>query len=192
MAAAWIALQFVRSVIGGLFLRYLGGSALVKVSASLTLRLGQSPPVVELAVVAFATRMSGLFVVMKDSLCGREGMSISNGVGASIFNVLCILGNAATMNPPDTSGIARRELLAMSAIVLPKFWRGCVENCHERGGLIVCYDMANTMVLDAMDGARNAPMPPSHAARLAGDSCATALPRNCRRRSRRICLQSTS
>lgn len=87
------------SVLGGLVALYLGASALVRGAASLALRLGMSPLVIGLTVVAFATSTPELFVVATAALEGREGISIGNVIGANLLNVGAILGLTALILP---------------------------------------------------------------------------------------------
>ena len=92
-------LEPVLFAIAGLVLLYLGASALVKGSASLALRVGVSPLVVGLTVVAFATSTPELFVALKASLADREGISVGNIIGANMLNVGVILGVTALITP---------------------------------------------------------------------------------------------
>jgi cation:H+ antiporter len=86
-------------VLGGLVVLYLGATALVRGASSLALRLGMSPLVVGLTVVAFATSTPELFVVVSAVLEGREGISIGNVIGANLLNVGVILGATALIAP---------------------------------------------------------------------------------------------
>ncbi|MBI3045323.1 MAG: calcium/sodium antiporter [Betaproteobacteria bacterium] len=86
-------------VLGGLVALYLGANALVKGAASLALRLGMSPLLVGLTVVAFATSTPELFVVVGAALDGREGLSIGNVIGANMLNTGLILGLTALIMP---------------------------------------------------------------------------------------------
>jgi len=85
--------------VAGLILLYFGASSLVKGSASLALRVGVSPLVVGLTVVAFATSTPELFVALKASLADREGISVGNIIGANMLNVGVILGVTALITP---------------------------------------------------------------------------------------------
>lgn len=93
------ALQPLLFLLGGLIALYLGATFLVKGSASLALRLGLSPLVIGLTVVAFATSTPELFVVLKASFEGREAISIGNVVGANMLNTGLILGLTAIISP---------------------------------------------------------------------------------------------
>lgn len=86
-------------VLAGLIALYLGATSLVKGSASLALRLGLSPLVIGLTVVAFATSTPELFVVLKASFEGREAISIGNVIGANMLNTGLVLGLTALISP---------------------------------------------------------------------------------------------
>jgi len=123
---------------GGLALLYFGAEWLVDGASSIALRLGISPLVVGLTVVAFGTSMPELLVCLKANtpeimtvpagwlgyhLAAGEGSSdvaLGNIVGSNIFNVALILGVAALIRPVVIhSQLVRREmpiLIACSAV----------------------------------------------------------------------------
>lgn len=86
-------------VLAGLALLYFGAEGLVRGSAALALKLGLTPLVVGLTVVAYGTSMPELLVSVKASLAGQSGIAVGNVVGSNIFNVAVILGIAAVIYP---------------------------------------------------------------------------------------------
>ncbi len=96
--AALMILDWVY-VLAGLALLYFGAEWLVRGSASLALRLGMSPLVVGLTVVAFGTSAPELLVSVKAALDGQTGMAVGNVVGSNIFNIAVVLGIAAMIRP---------------------------------------------------------------------------------------------
>lgn len=84
---------------GGLVLLYFGAEALVKGSSSLALRLGVTPLVVGLTVVAFGTSAPELVVSTKAAHAGQGGIALGNVVGSNIFNIAVILGLSALIRP---------------------------------------------------------------------------------------------
>ncbi len=76
-----------------------GASLLVRGASRLALRLGLSPLVVGLTVVAFGTSAPEMAVSTGAVLSGRGGLAVGNAVGSNIFNVLFILGVAALIAP---------------------------------------------------------------------------------------------
>ena len=114
---------------GGLALLYFGADWLCDGASSIALRLGISPLVVGLTVVAFGTSMPELLVCLKANspelmsapagwlgfhLKAGEGSSdiaLGNIVGSNIFNVALILGVAALIRPVVIhSQLIRREM----------------------------------------------------------------------------------
>jgi cation:H+ antiporter len=86
-------------VFGGLVLLYFGAEWLVKGSSELAIRLGISPLVVGLTVVAFGTSAPELVVSVKANLDGQGGMAIGNVVGSNICNIALVLGFGALIFP---------------------------------------------------------------------------------------------
>lgn len=86
-------------VFGGLVLLYFGAEWLVKGSSELAIRLGISPLVVGLTVVAFGTSAPELVVSVKANLDGQGGMAIGNVVGSNICNIALVLGFGAVIFP---------------------------------------------------------------------------------------------
>lgn len=68
-------------------------------SSRLALRLGVTPLVVGLTVVAFGTSAPEMVVSVKASMVGQNGIAVGNVVGSNIFNIAVILGLAALIRP---------------------------------------------------------------------------------------------
>ena len=100
-------------VLGGLVLLVLGGDLLVKGAVNLALRLGITPLVVGLTVVAFGTSAPELLVSLSAALGGSSGIALGNVVGSNIANVLVILGFTALVSVVTTKGHDLRESWAM-------------------------------------------------------------------------------
>lgn len=114
---------------GGLALLYYGAEWLVKGASEIALRLGISPLVVGLTVVAFGTSMPELLVCLKanspeviatplgwfgwhiETGDASPDMALGNIVGSNIFNIALILGVAALIRPVEVhSQLIKREL----------------------------------------------------------------------------------
>lgn len=100
-------------VLGGLALLVLGGDMLVKGAVNLSLRLGITPLVVGLTVVAFGTSAPELIVSLSAAWRGATDIALGNVVGSNIANVLIILGATAVVAPIVTRGHDLRESWAM-------------------------------------------------------------------------------
>ena len=86
-------------ILGGLALLLVGAEGLVRGSAALALRLGLTPLVVGLTVVAFGTSSPELVVSVRSALLDRSALALGNVVGSNIFNFAVILGLAALIRP---------------------------------------------------------------------------------------------
>ena len=100
-------------VLGGLALLVLGGDLLVRGAVNLALKLGMTPLVVGLTVVAFGTSAPELLVSLSAALQGSSGIAMGNVVGSNIANVLVILGVTALISVIVTKGHDLRESWAM-------------------------------------------------------------------------------
>ena len=89
----------VLSIAAGLALLYGGAEGLVRGSAGLALRLGLSPLVVGLTVVAFGTSSPELVVSLDAAVAGRGALALGNVIGSNISNYALILGVTALIRP---------------------------------------------------------------------------------------------
>jgi cation:H+ antiporter len=86
-------------VLAGIVVLYFGAEGLVRGSASLAARLGLTPLVIGLTVVAFGTSMPELVVSIGAALEGAGPIAVGNAVGSNIANIALILGLAALIRP---------------------------------------------------------------------------------------------
>lgn len=84
---------------GGLVALYLGAEWLVRGAASLARRLGLSPLLVGLTVVAYGTSAPELIVSVLAAVQGQGALALGNAVGSNIFNVGVVLGLSALITP---------------------------------------------------------------------------------------------
>ncbi len=126
-------------LLAGLVLLYFGAEGLVRGSSSLALRLGLSPLVVGLTVVAFGTSSPELMVSLKAALAGQADISVGNVVGSNICNIGLILGLCALITPIATnSQIVRVDIpimLGITALALALMADG---NVGHTEGIIFC------------------------------------------------------
>jgi cation:H+ antiporter len=83
----------------GLVALYFGAEWLVRGGASLAVRLGVTPLLVGLTVVAYGTSMPELIVSSTAAVEGQGAIAIGNVVGSNIFNIGVILGLTALLAP---------------------------------------------------------------------------------------------
>ncbi len=82
--------------LGGLIV---GAHILVKGASELAFRLGVSPLVVGLTIVALGTSSPEIAISIDAALSGNPEIAVGNVVGSNIFNVLFILGLSAVIAP---------------------------------------------------------------------------------------------
>ncbi len=81
---------------------FIGAELLVRGGASLALKLGLTPLVIGLTVVAYGTSTPELLVSLKAAMAGNSDIAIGNVVGSNIFNIAVILGLSAAVFPIST------------------------------------------------------------------------------------------
>lgn len=103
----------------GLLALYYGAEWLVRGGASLAVRLGVTPLLVGLTVVAYGTSTPELIVSSMSALEGRGDIAIGNAVGSNIFNIGVILGMTALLRPMTfQSQLLRFDLPVMVGTVV--------------------------------------------------------------------------
>ena len=96
-AWGWIVhLFFVGAGLAGLFF---GGRWLVSGAVELAGRLGVGERVIGLTVVALGTSLPELATSLVAAVKGESDIAVGNIVGSNIFNLLFVLGGAATLAP---------------------------------------------------------------------------------------------
>ena len=107
-------IQIALYIIGGSIGLFIGAEGLVRGASSLAIRLGISPLVVGLTVVAFATSSPELVVSIKAAIEGNPGIVVGNVVGSNICNIALILGVAAMISPMSVkTQVIKREIPIM-------------------------------------------------------------------------------
>lgn len=105
----------------GVVLIIAGANFLTEGAANLARRMGLSPLMVGLTVVAFGTSAPELVVSLTSALAGSADMAVGNVVGSNLFNVLAIVGITALVTPLSiTHSTIKKEipLLILASIVL--------------------------------------------------------------------------
>ncbi len=100
----------------GLALLVLGAEGLVGGGVRLARRLGVSPLVCGLTIVALGTSSPELAVGLGAVYSGSGDVAVGNAIGSNIFNTLCILGVSALITPLLVQGeVLRRDVPVMLA-----------------------------------------------------------------------------
>jgi len=98
----------------GLGLLTLGAEWMVRGASHLAARLGVSPLIIGLTVVAFGTSSPEMAVSVQSALLGRADITVGNVVGSNIFNILFILGISAAITPL----VVRRQLIYLDVPIM--------------------------------------------------------------------------
>jgi cation:H+ antiporter len=110
-------IEIILYLTGGLVLLFLGGEGLIRGSSNLAIKIGITPLLVGLTVVAFGTSAPELVVSLKAALMGNSSISLGNIVGSNIANIALILGLAALIRPLDIHAkVIMREIPIMIGI----------------------------------------------------------------------------
>ena len=106
-------------LIAGFVLLLGGAEFLVRGAVALAHRLGVTPLVIGMTVVAFGTSAPELVVCVDAALSGASGIALGNVVGSNVANILLILGASALLMPvAAASGMARDNAVLMGGSVL--------------------------------------------------------------------------
>jgi cation:H+ antiporter len=140
----------------GLILLLVGGDALVRGAAALARRLGISPLVVGLTVVAFGTSAPELTVNVTAALRGSGGLSFGNVIGSNLANIGLVVGLAALLRPLHIqTSVVRRELpmmLLATAVAFVFALAGDASSGYERGdGIVLLLLMSVFIYYTAVD-----------------------------------------
>lgn len=112
-------LEIVLYIVGGLIMLFVGAEGLIRGSSNLAIKIGITPLVVGLTVVAFGTSTPELVVSLKAALLGNSSISLGNVVGSNIANIALILGVAALIKPLDVHAkVIMREIPIMIGLSL--------------------------------------------------------------------------
>lgn len=135
-------------MLGGLAILVGGAEWFVRGAAGIADRLGVSPIVIGLTVVAYGTSMPELVVSSVAALNGSSEIALGNVVGSNIANIGLILGLTALLAPPAVdASLIRREMpvLAMASFALPVvLWNDVIS--RTEGILLVIGAIAFTVI----------------------------------------------
>jgi cation:H+ antiporter len=113
-AAFWLVI--------GLTALLVGAEWLVNGSIGVANSLGVPEVVIGVTIIAFGTSVPELAVSLVSALRGEYGLAIGNIVGSNIFNLLAVIGVAATIHPdPVGPSVLELHIFVMVAFTLVLF-----------------------------------------------------------------------
>ncbi|MEZ5306441.1 MAG: calcium/sodium antiporter [Pyrinomonadaceae bacterium] len=136
-------------VILGLILLTFGAEGLVRSGISFALRMGVTPLVIGLTIVAAGTGSPELVVSVQAAIEGNSGLSLGNIVGSNISNTMLILGCAALIHPIHAkSEVVRREMPVMT-LASGVLWLMMLDGSIGRidGVILLCGSIAYTTTI---------------------------------------------
>ncbi len=131
-------------ILGGLVLLVGGARLLVTGAIDVAGALGISDVVIALIVVALGTSLPELATSVVAAYRGQADIAVGNIVGSNLFNVLGIIGAAATLRPLSDTGMQLVDLgmlLGMSVLLLPLMRSGFRLNRLEGALLLAIYSV---------------------------------------------------
>ena len=108
----WRAILWVALGLGGLVF---GGDRFVDGASGIAAGLGVSDAIIGLTIVSAGTSLPELATSVAAALKGKPGIAVGNVIGSCIFNVLMIMGVAATITPLKLGAIGNFDLLTLTA-----------------------------------------------------------------------------
>ena len=120
-----------------------GGDFLVKGAVGLARRVGISPLIIGLTIVAFGTSAPELVISLDAAFKGSGGLAVGNVIGSNIANVLLVLGLPALILPMtcDQDGVHRiiYFLLIVTVLFIWQMSDGTISNAD---GLVLLGTLA--------------------------------------------------
>jgi cation:H+ antiporter len=115
-------------ILGGLVILVVGANLFLSGAVEIAKIIGVSDIIIGLSVVALGTSLPELATSVVAAIKNEGDISIGNIVGSNIFNILCILGVAALIQPIYLTGVNSVNYIDMvvmiliSIILLPLAW----------------------------------------------------------------------
>ncbi|WP_411826875.1 calcium/sodium antiporter [Luteolibacter sp. AS25] len=109
-------------IFAGLGILVLGSNLFVRGAVVMAREFGISEAVIGLTIVAAGTSLPELATSVVAAFKKESDVAIGNIVGSNIFNILCILGLTASIQPIEVGGIGIRDaafMLGLSILLLP-------------------------------------------------------------------------
>ena len=92
-------LECVLSILGGMVAIVLGGDFVVDSATEIATAFGLSQTLIGLTIVSMGTSLPELVTSVVAAKKGEVGMALGNAIGSNIFNILMVLGLAASISP---------------------------------------------------------------------------------------------
>jgi len=145
-------------IIGGGLLLYFGAERFISGSSAIAIKLGMTPLIIGLTIVAFGTGSPELIVGVSAAIKGRPGIAIGNIIGANIANILLILGVSSLIKPIRCSLKVIKVDIVMMIVVTLFFCNLLIDGLITRAdgimllvGVVAYYTFTITMSIKNKD-----------------------------------------
>lgn len=137
----WRSIVYIMLGLAGLIW---GGDRFVDSASAIARTLGVSEAMIGLTIVAIGTSLPELATSVVAAIKNKPGLAIGNVIGSNIFNILFVLGAAATVAPLPFAGITHVDLWALvgSSVIfflVARVYGHQVINRIEGVLLLLCY-----------------------------------------------------
>lgn len=136
VAFSW--LRVILSIGGGLVAIVLGGQLVVNSAETIAASLGLSENLIGLTVCAIGTSLPELVTSIVAARKGEVDMAIGNVIGSNIFNILFVLGLAATITPVGMIMENAIDLVILAVISLMMLFMAIPKKRLNRPCGLVC------------------------------------------------------
>lgn len=130
-------------IIGGLIGLPIGADFIVAGAQGVARDFGVSEEAIGLTLVALGTSLPELATTIMAAMRGRADVAIGNVIGSNVFNLLCILGVAASMGaieiPAETFRMNLLIMIAAAAALAPFVWLRYNLGKVTGGAFVVAY-----------------------------------------------------
>ena len=135
-------LRSIIYVVGGVIAVIAGGQLVVDNATLIAKAFGLSETFIGLTIVAMGTSLPELVTSIVAARKGENDLAIGNVVGSNIFNILLIIGAAATITPIPVLGQSMYDMLilAVASVITLFFCRAkYTVNRLEGGAMLALY-----------------------------------------------------
>lgn len=139
----------------GLALLILAGTLVVGGATTIAQSFGISPYLIGATLVALGTSMPELATTLVAVFRGHDDVGVSTLLGSNVFNLLGIVGVAATITPITVSGAALWIALGAGTLAVIGTWPGARESLGRGRGVLLIMLYALTLSMLAVFSAPN-------------------------------------
>jgi len=110
--------KLILMVLAGIFVLYIGAEGLIKGGVGLAKRMSVPEAIIALTLIAFGTSVPELATSIVATLRKEGDLIIGNIIGSCLFNLLCVIGITALVQPLNISHIESMDLWVMLAFTI--------------------------------------------------------------------------